>query len=65
MQSQTTVLLIILSIISIVAQNDKKKICLHNLVINGTNLITAHRKQLLVLGIVNFAQQTARYQLNR
>ena len=65
MYIQKIVLIFILLIISIVAQHDKKKICIHNLVINGTNLITAHRKQLLVIGIINFNNESSRIQANR
>lgn len=49
----------------VLAQSEKKKTCVQNLVINGTNLLTAHRKQLLVIGIVNFAEQAARHQANK
>jgi hypothetical protein len=55
----------ILLIIAIVAHGDRKKICIRNLVINGTNLITGHRKKLLVLGITNFNNQSSRIQANR
>ncbi len=55
----------ILIIISIAAQSDKKKICIRNLVINGTNLMTGHRKKLLVLGFTNFNNQSSRTQANR
>ncbi|CAF3895775.1 unnamed protein product [Rotaria sp. Silwood2] len=51
--------------ISIVAQDNKKKTCIQNLTINGTNLIALYRKQLLVLGITNFNNQSARTQANR
>src|ERR1700727_1379475 len=39
MYRQTFFFVFILLIISIVAQADKKKICIRNLVINGTNLM--------------------------
>lgn len=52
-------------IVFVLAQPEKKKNCLQNLVINGTNILTAHRKQLLVVGIVNFAEQAARQQANK
>ena len=55
----------ILIIISIAAQRDRKKTCIHNLVINGTNLITGHRKQLIVVGIVNFNNLESEIQANR
>ncbi len=65
MYRQTIFFVFSLLIISIVAQREKKKICIHNLVINGTNLITTHRKQLLVIGITNFSNSSARIQANR
>jgi len=65
MYTQKILLIFILLIISIVAQRDKKKVCIHNLVINGTNLISGHRKQLLVVGITNFSNQSSRIQANR
>ena len=58
-------LLLLVLVVFTNAQNEKKRTCLHNLVINGTNLILSHRKQLLVVGIVNFADQSARIQANR
>ncbi|UJR27387.1 hypothetical protein I4U23_008677 [Adineta vaga] len=65
MHTQKLVFIFFLFIISIVAQRDKKKLCLHNLVINGTNLITGHRKQLLVLSVINFNNPSSRTQANR
>ncbi|CAF3659097.1 unnamed protein product [Adineta steineri] len=65
MYTQKIFLVFSLLIISIVAQRDKKKTCIHNLVINGTNLITSHRKQLLVLGVINLNTQSSRIQANR
>ncbi|CAF0808827.1 unnamed protein product [Rotaria sordida] len=47
------------------AQDNKKKTCIHDLVINGTNLMAQYRKQLLVLGITNFNNPSARIQANR
>ncbi|CAF0824757.1 unnamed protein product [Rotaria sp. Silwood1] len=55
----------ILLFISIAAQDDKKKTCIQNLVVNGTNLIALYRKQLLVLGITNFNNPSSRIQANR
>ena len=65
MSRVTVVLLVSLLMISIVAQRDKKKICIHNLVLDGTNLLTTHRKQLLVVGITNLANSSSRIQANR
>lgn len=57
--------LVSLLFISIVAQRDKKKTCIHNLLLDGTNLITTHRKQLLVIGITDFSNASSRAQANR
>ena len=65
MYTQKLFFVFILLIISIDADRDKKKTCIHNLVSNGTNLITSHRKQLFVLGIINFNNQSSRIQANR
>ena len=65
MNRQKIFFVFILFIISIVAESEKKKLCIHNLVIGRTNLITTHRKQLIVLGITNFNNQTARTQAHR
>jgi hypothetical protein len=65
MPGQKILFAFILLIILIVTNGEKKKACLHNLVINGTNLITSHRKQLFVLGITNFGNKTSRTQVNR
>jgi hypothetical protein len=65
MYRQTIVFVFSLIIISIVAERDKKTTCIHNLVINGTNLITGHRKQLLVLSVINFDNPSSRIQANR
>lgn len=59
------IVLVLVSISFIGAEHEKKKTCLHNLQINGTNLILSHRKQLLVVGIVNYAKESARFQANR
>jgi hypothetical protein len=65
MYRTTRLFLFSLFIISIVSQREKKKTCIHNLIINGTNLLTSHRKQLLVVGITNFNNQSSRIQANR
>ncbi|CAF0758734.1 unnamed protein product [Adineta ricciae] len=65
MYTRKILFVLILLIISIAAQRDKKKLCIHNLVINGTNLITGHRKQLLILSVVNFNNPSSRTQANR
>ncbi len=65
MYRTTRLFLFSLFIISIVSQREKKKTCIHNLIINGTNLLTSHRKQLIVVGITNFNNQSSRIQANR
>ncbi|CAF1480296.1 unnamed protein product [Rotaria magnacalcarata] len=65
MYMQRLIFVFSLLFISIVAQDNRKKTCLHNLAINGTNLIAIYRKQLLVLGIINFNNQSSRTQANR
>ncbi|CAF3323128.1 unnamed protein product [Rotaria socialis] len=65
MYMQRLIFVVSLLSISIVAQDNRKKTCLHNLAINGTNLIAIYRKQLLVLGIINFNNQSSRIQANR
>ena len=65
MHRQTIVLVFTLLMISIVARNTRRKLCIRNLLINGTNLMTTNRKRLLVLGIVNFSDQSSRIQANR
>ena len=65
MSQVTLFFLVSLLIISIVAQRDKKKTCIHNLLLDGTNLITTHRKQLLVVGITDFSNSSSRVQANR
>ena len=65
MAGQKILFVFILSSILIVVKGEKKKTCIHDLIINGTNLITSHRKQLFVLGITNFGNQTSRKQVNR
>ncbi len=65
MYGQKIFFVFILLIISIVAQNERKKTCIHNLVLNETNLLTIHRKKLLVIGITNFSNQSSRIHANR
>jgi hypothetical protein len=65
MYGQKIFFVFILLIITIVAQHERKKTCIHNLVLNGTNLLTIHRKKLLVIGIANFSSQSSRIHANR
>jgi len=65
MYDQRLLVLFVFLFISIVAEHEKKKTCILNLVVNQTNLLTRYRKQILVVGVVNFKDQTARVQANR
>lgn len=65
MYTQKIILIFILLIISIIAKPDKKKICIHNFLSDGVNLFTLHRKQLLVVGIINFNNQSSQIQAQR
>jgi len=65
MYGQKIFFVFILLIISIVAQGERKKTCIHNLVLDGTNLLTTHRKKLLVIGIANFSNQSSRIHAHR
>ncbi len=65
MYGQKIFFVCILLIISIVAQRERQKTCIHKLDLDGTNLLTTHRKKLLVLGITNFSNQSSRIHANR
>ncbi|CAF1356243.1 unnamed protein product [Adineta steineri] len=65
MYRQEALTVFILFIISINANPDKGKICMKNLIINGTNLITNYRKQILVMGITHLGCQACRNQAIR
>lgn len=65
MYAQRLLVILIFLFISIVAEGERKKTCIHNLVVNQTNLLTRYRKQILVVGIINFKNQSARVQANR
>lgn len=65
MYRQKILFVLILLIISIVAHGERKKTCIHNLIVNGTNLLTSYRKQLLLVGITNLNNQSSRIQANR
>ena len=47
------------------AYPDKGKVCPRNLVVNGTNLITNYRQQILVMGITHLGCQACRNQAIR
>jgi hypothetical protein len=55
MHRRTLLVIFALLVVSIVAERDHKKTCVPNLIVNGTNLLTTHRKRLLVVGITNLA----------
>lgn len=65
MYRSTSILIFSLLLISIAAQDNKKKNCIHNLVINQTSLMVVYRKQLIVLGVINFNNPSSRIQANR
>ncbi|CAF4647539.1 unnamed protein product, partial [Rotaria socialis] len=62
MFGQKTLGLFMLFIISIGAYPSNQKLCSNNLKINGTNLITYNRKQVLVVGISHLGCQACRNQ---
>lgn len=47
------------------AYSDKGKVCPKNFVVNGTNLITNYRHQILVLGVTHQGCQACRNQAIR
>jgi hypothetical protein len=57
--------ILVLFIGSIDAYSDNGKICPRNLILNGTNLITNYRKQILVMGITHLGCQACRNQAVR
>jgi hypothetical protein len=65
MYRQEALTVFVLFIVSICGYPDKGKICPHNFVINGTNLITNYRKQILVMGITHLGCQACRNQAIR
>ena len=60
-----TAALLLVVIVSIDAYRENEKVCLRNLLINGTNLITNYRKQILVVGISHLGCQACRNQAVR
>ncbi|CAF5050011.1 unnamed protein product, partial [Rotaria magnacalcarata] len=62
MFGQKTLGLFMLFIVSIGAYPNNQKLCSNNLKINGTNLITSNRKQVLVVGISHLGCQACRNQ---
>jgi len=65
MYRQEFLVVFVLYIVSISAYPDNEKICPRNLVLNGTNLITDYRKQILVMGITHLGCQACRNQAVR
>lgn len=61
----TTVVAIVLLISTVDAYPDKGKVCPRNLIVNGTNLITNYRQQILVLGVTHLGCQACRNQAVR
>ncbi|UJR21512.1 hypothetical protein I4U23_024598 [Adineta vaga] len=65
MYRQEVLVLLILCLVSIQANPDRGLVCIRNLKINGTNLITDYRKQILVLGVTHLGCQACRNQAIR
>ncbi len=65
MYRQEVLIVFVLFIVSIGAYPDKGKVCPRNLTINGTNLITNYRQQILVMGITHLGCQACRNQAIR
>ena len=61
----TAVVAIVLLIATVDAYPDKGKVCPRNLIVNGTNLITNYRQQILVLGVTHLGCQACRNQAVR
>jgi len=65
MYRQAILTVFVLFIGSISGYSDIGKICPRNLIINGTNLITNYRQQILVLGVTHQGCQACRNQAIR
>ncbi len=65
MYRQEALVVFILFLGLIGAYPDKGKVCPRNLVVNGTNLITNYRQQILVLGVTHLGCQACRNQAIR
>ncbi|CAF1539374.1 unnamed protein product, partial [Rotaria sordida] len=63
MYRQKILAIFVLFIVSIAAYPAKnEKICSQNFMINGTNLVTNYRKQVLVIGVTHLGCQACRNQ---
>jgi hypothetical protein len=65
MHREEVLIVCVFLVISISAYQDNGKFCARNLVLNGTNLITNYRRQILVLGVTNLGCQACRNQAVR
>lgn len=65
MYRQEALAVFILCLTLIGAYPDKGKVCPKNLIVNGTNLITSYRQQILVLGVTHLGCQACRNQAIR
>lgn len=65
MRRQEVLLLVVFAVVPVHAYPEKSKICPHNMVVNGTNLISQYRKQILVMGITHLGCQACRNQAVR
>ncbi|CAF0722442.1 unnamed protein product [Adineta ricciae] len=65
MHRQQVVALFLVCFVSIQANPDRGLVCLRNFVVNGTNLLTSYRKQILVVGVTHLGCQVCRNQAVR
>ena len=57
--------MLLVLIVSIDALNDNRRICVRNLIINGTQLMNNRSQQILVIGISHLGCQACRNQAVR
>jgi hypothetical protein len=65
MYRQVVLVVFVFCVGSICGYSDNGKVCPRNLVLNGTNLITNYRKQILVMGVTHLGCQACRNQAIR
>lgn len=65
MYRQVGFILLTLVIISIHGYSDNGRFCPRNLILNGTNLLTNYRRQILIIGITHLGCQACRNQAIR
>ena len=64
-RQEALTIIVVLVMLSIDAYPHHENICFHNVIINGTNLLTNYRKQVLVIGISHLGCQACRNQAVR